>query len=77
MVARSVDVTDSSHGVLEGHCIRPFFTTKDVGKGAGWSCHVTTHVVEHHGGHLTRSRWYHRTRAVADAVLSTRKLSWG
>ena len=48
-------VTDSGPGVLpelKTRIMEPFFTTKDVGKGAGLGLSLSTTIAEEHGGKL-------------------------
>lgn len=48
-------VTDSGPGVpaeLKSKIMEPFFTTKDVGKGAGLGLSLSTTIAEEHGGKL-------------------------
>ena len=50
-----ISVTDSGEGIPEtvaGKLMQPFFTTKEVGKGAGLGLSVAKGLVEDHGGQL-------------------------
>jgi signal transduction histidine kinase len=54
-----VDVTDSGPGIpfeIRDRIFDPFYTTRDVGQGAGLGLHIARHiVVTRHGGSLTVS----------------------
>ena len=63
-----VDVADNGSGLKEEDLTRvfdPFFTTREVGKGAGLGLSVCYGIVREHGGHISA-----RNRATGGAVFT-------
>ena len=63
-----VDVTDNGSGLKEEDLTRvfdPFFTTREVGKGAGLGLSMCYGIVREHGGHIAA-----RNRAAGGAVFT-------
>jgi PAS domain S-box-containing protein len=49
-----VDIEDNGHGIAEiAHVFDPFYTTKEVGKGAGLGLSACYGIVHEHGGDIT------------------------
>jgi C4-dicarboxylate-specific signal transduction histidine kinase len=62
-----IAVTDSGKGIpaeLHDQIMRPFFTTKAMGKGCGLGLSISTSIVESHGGKLTIDSGCPNTRFV-------------
>lgn len=62
-----IHVTDSGQGIpnnIAEQMMRPFFTTKEIGKGLGLGLCIASEIIHEHHGTLTYDRGYINTRFV-------------
>jgi C4-dicarboxylate-specific signal transduction histidine kinase len=64
--------SDSGVGITDhvvDNMMRPFFTTKEVGKGAGLGLSVSKGIIENHGGRFFYEMFEGRTSFVIDLPM--------
>jgi two-component system NtrC family sensor kinase len=50
-----IECRDTGKGISDNHLqniFKPFYTTKEVGKGTGLGLYISHEIVKRHGGHI-------------------------